>query len=396
MIQSQEGSRRLMKLHEFEGKKLISSYNIPVPNGTVISSLSDLHKAEGEVVKAQLLTVKSRGKLGAVKVLGNSSEAKKEVERILNKKFLEEEAELVLIEEKVNVKKEYYLGILYDTKKRMPVIVFSKQGGIDIEELAMKKPDEILKMHVDFSENLKKNEIKKKFNISDEVAEIILNAWNCFLKEDLKLLEMNPLAETESGYKAIDVSIEIDDDAAFRHKERSYQRKQTLTEREKKVKEIDKSDYRGTVKYMDLDGDIGFLAAGGGGSITCMDALLNAGGNPANYTEYSGNPSEEKVYHLTKQILSKPLNGLWIVGAIANFTRMDTTMQGVIKALAEEKPKFPIIVRRSGPFEKEGIEILKNASKEHNLDMTIYGKEMPMTKSAEILVEKVKKYKKRE
>ena len=384
-----------MKLHEFEGKELVSSYNIPVPNGTVISSLSDLHKAEGEVVKAQLLTVKARGKLGAVKVLRDSNEAKKEVEKILNKKFLEEEAELVLIEERVNIKKEYYLGILYDTEKRMPVIVFSKQGGIDIEELAKKKPDEILKLHVDFSGNLAEGEIKKKFDVSSEVVEIILNAWNCFLKEDLKLLEMNPLAETEAGYKAIDVSIEIDDDASFRHKERNYQRKQTLTEREKKVKEIDKTDYRGTVKYMELDGDIGFLAAGGGGSITCMDALLNAGGLPANYTEYSGNPSEEKVYHLTKQILSKKLNGLWIVGAIANFTRMDTTMQGVIKALAEEKPKFPIVVRRSGPFEKEGIEILKQAAKQHNLDMTISGKEMPMTKSAAILVEKVREYRKR-
>src|SRR3989304_8193815 len=101
MILLQKGSRRLMKLHEFEGKELISSYNIPVPNGTVISSLSDLHKAEGEVVKAQLLTVKSRGKLGAVKVLGSKNDAKKEAEKILNKIFGDEEAELILIEEKV-------------------------------------------------------------------------------------------------------------------------------------------------------------------------------------------------------------------------------------------------------------------------------------------------------
>src|SRR3989344_3922028 len=105
-----------MKPHEFEGKDIVSRYNIPVPKGIVISSLGDLHKADGEVVKAQLLTVKARGKLGAVKVLGSKKDARKEAEKILNKIFGDEEAELILIEEKVNTKSEYYLSILYDTE----------------------------------------------------------------------------------------------------------------------------------------------------------------------------------------------------------------------------------------------------------------------------------------
>ena len=124
-----------------------------------------------------------------------------------------------------------------------------------------------------------------------------------------------------------------------------------------------------------------------------MDALTSIGAKPANFTEFSGNPSDEKVYELTRIIISKPgLNGLWIVGAIANFTLMDTTMSGVIKALEELRPQFPIVVRRSGPHEKEGLEILKKAKKELNLDMTVHGAEMPMTKTAMIIKEKAEQY----
>ena len=124
-----------------------------------------------------------------------------------------------------------------------------------------------------------------------------------------------------------------------------------------------------------------------------MDALIQSGGNPSKYTEYSGNPSAEKVYELTKQIISKPgLRGLWIVGAIANFTRVDTTMEGIARALIEAKPKFPIIVRRSGPFEKEGLDILRKAAQDCGLNMQIFGKELPMTGSARMMVEAAKNF----
>ena len=140
--------------------------------------------------------------------------------------------------------------------------------------------------------------------------------------------------------------------------------------------------------------DIGFLAAGGGGSMAAMDALMQWGGSPANYAEHSGDPPREKVYALAKAILSKPnLSGLWIVGAIANFTRIDQTMQGIIDALIEFKPKFPIVVRRSGPYEKEGLQMLKDAAALYNLDVEVHGSETAMTATAKTMAEKSKLFK---
>ena len=171
-----------------------------------------------------------------------------------------------------------------------------------------------------------------------------------------------------------------------------------LTPREAAAKKIDEEDYKGVAgrTYIDLDGDIGILASAGGASITCVDALISYSGNPANYTEYSGNPSAEKVEKLARVVLSKPnLHGLWIIGATANFTRIDITMSGIINALKDIKPKFPIVVRRGGPGEEEAFQMLENAAKQYNLDMTCYKDTTPMTITAKILVEKVNQYKKK-
>jgi len=120
-----------------------------------------------------------------------------------------------------------------------------------------------------------------------------------------------------------------------------------------------------------------------------MDALIDAGGKPSNYTEFSGDPTEEKMYVLTKQAITKPgIRGCWIVGALANFSRIDTMMSGIVKAFEEVNPKFPIVVRRAGPFEKEGLEILKLAAEKNKWDVEVYGAETPLTKTAEIIVRK--------
>ena len=198
---------------------------------------------------------------------------------------------------------------------------------------------------------------------------------------------------------ALGMIIDLDDDASYKHKDRSYSPREVglgrdLTEREINVRKANETSYQGTIKYLELDGDIGFLAAGGGGSMESMDALIFLGGKPANYAEHSGDPPREKLYALTKAILSKPgLNGLWIVGAIANFTRIDQTMAGIVDAISEFKPKFPIVIRRSGPFEKEGLQIVREAAKKLNLNIEIYGSEVSMTSTAKIIVDRVTEFK---
>lgn len=167
------------------------------------------------------------------------------------------------------------------------------------------------------------------------------------------------------------------------------------TERELDVKKIDEGEgyYRGTAgKYIEMEGDIAILFSGGGASIANMDALAKAGLQAANYTEYSGNPPREKVYQLAKIVLSKPgLKGLWIAGGVANFTNIAETFHGIVDALDELKPTYPIVVRRAGPFEEEGMRLMKECAERNNLKMQFFGKETSMSDTAEVLANSVRK-----
>ena len=139
-----------------------------------------------------------------------------------------------------------------------------------------------------------------------------------------------------------------------------------------------------------MDGNIAVLFSGGGASIANMDALLKTGLRPANYTEYSGNPPREKVYQLTKIVLSKPgLKGLWIAGGVANFTNIAETFNGITDALDEIKPKFPIVVRRAGPHEDEGMRLMRECADRNNLNIKLFGKETSMSATAQILADMV-------
>jgi succinyl-CoA synthetase beta subunit len=161
---------------------------------------------------------------------------------------------------------------------------------------------------------------------------------------------------------------------------------------EKHARAIDAQSHRGVAgrTLLELDGDIAFLSSGGGASITCLDALLTYGGRPANFAEYSGNPERSKVYALAKLVLSKPgLKGLWVVGPTANFTDVYETLGGIMDAIIELKPAFPIVIRRAGPRDVEAKALVEQVAKDHSLDMVFFGEEMPMTESARVLLDKI-------
>ncbi len=364
-----------MRLYEYEAKELLKKHGIAVPESQLLSSAEP---PKFTVVKAQILAG-GRGKAGGVKVCSTPGEAAQAIQEMLHSTILKEKVDKILVEEKVDSNSLHYIAFTYDTDTGGPVLLYSDQGGVEIE-----------------NKNITKIPLDPGCGIyTTDDNKVPFDTWplyQVFAEQDCRLLEINPLAIVNNKPIALDAVIDLDDDAFYKHEGRTYPPRTpgagTMSEREQKVKTINDADHRGTIKYMELDGDIGFLAAGGGGSITCMDALLAAGGKPANYTEYSGNPPTEKVYELTKVILSKPLKGLWIVGAIANFTKVDATMQGVVQALEEIKPDFPIVVRRSGPNEKEGIQLLEEAAEQHNLNLQVFGKETPMTQTAKIITEK--------
>ncbi len=380
-----------MRLYEYEAKELLKKHNIPLPNGIVLSS-----KAPSPfvpcVVKAQVLFGK-RAEFGGIKICKDKKKADAAITKLLGATVKSEQVKSVLVEELIDLQAQYYAGILFDTDSRSPVLLFSVHGGTGIEV-----QKDVQKLIINELTGLTEQQAAYFLKDNKALAPLIVSLWNVFVKEDCRLLEINPIAQAKDGFVCLDAHIELDDFAISRHKESVYPERpasigRALTEREKAVKFANDADYKGTVKYLELDGDVAFLAAGGGGSITCMDALIDAGGKPANYTEFGGNPTDEKMYVLTKQAITKPgIRGCWIVGAIANFSRIDTMMTGIVRAFEEVNPKFPIVVRRSGQYEKEGKAILLDAAKKHGWDVEMYGAETPLTATAKIIVEKMRKH----
>lgn len=380
-----------MILYEYEGKELLAGQGIAIPEFQIVISPRDkITLSPPFFIKAQTLSGKRKG-VGGILEVKKSSEMSASLGRVLGAVINGEKVEKVLVEKKVLHQEEYYLSITYDTKVRGPVLTFSRVGGTGIEER------EVAAIPIDpisytFSP-------PKNVRVPQAILKTIPGLIELFFASDLLLLEINPLVVDALGVVfALDAKVKLDDSAAVRHPEWNYPPRAVAghipTEREIAAKKIDEGDYRGTAgsTYFDLPGDIAVLASGGGASLTAMDALLKADGKPANYTEYSGNPPKEKVNKLTKIVLSKKkLAGLWIVGAVANFTDIYETLSGILEALraVKPKPKYPIVIRRGGPKDKEAFEMLRKV-KDFNLHL--YGQEISITESAKIVAQEAKKY----
>lgn len=375
-----------MNLYEFEGKKLFAKHGISIPRGVVVRREENVKQAyeslgvKNVVVKAQVLSGK-RGKNNGIRFCSSAEEIETAVSDLFNINIHEQYVAAVLIEEKLDIIEEHYLSITYDTNKKQLVLIYSQAGGMDIEDVAEDKIQ-----NVNFK--IENKDIHLNIPYANEL-------WHCFLTEDARLVEINPLVKTADGcWIAADAKVALDDDAFYRHEEwKEFEPRIMLgrwpTEREIAVKKIDEGEayYRGTAgKYIEMDGDVAILFSGGGASIANMDALIKADLKPANYTEYSGNPPREKVYQLAKIVLAKPgLRGLWIAGGVANFTNVAETFQGIVDALDEIKPTYPIVVRRAGPFEEEGMKLLRECAARNGLKMKLFGKETSMSETASIL-----------
>lgn len=411
-----------MRLYEFEGKQLLRKANIAVPKGYFVSysemgavgadpqleRIFDELGGEGVVVKAQVLAGK-RGKAGGIQFAHSPDELQEIVEAMVGSELLGELVTGVLIEEKAAIAQEYYISLTYDTVNRQPVLAISKEGGVDVETFAREHPDKLVLKRFGPIVGLmpwmaRDAAVRAGFSGHElrNLADIAIKMWNVMVQADARLVEINPVVRTHSGdLMALDAAVLLDSDAQVRHPELNLPPRQAtgrpLTERELVAQAIDEGDYRGVAgKYVELDGDIGMLTSGGGGSITLMDAVAAFGGKPANYTEYGGNPPAEKVYRLTKVVATKPgLHGLLIAGGIANNTRVDVTFEGIAHALAEIRPEYPIVIRRAGPGEKEGLQLMRDLAQREGLDMEVYGADLLMTEAARIVVEKATAYRRK-
>ncbi len=400
-----------MLLYEFEGKQLFKNVGISVPVGQLISSSEDqqINISAPLVLKAQTLSGK-RAEGGGIVKIDNGQLTMDNLKKLFGKTVNGEKVERVLVEEMVNIEREYYLSFSYSTETRGTVLTFG-EGGTGAEGKGART------YPIDLTEEDSLGACL--IHLPGVLKDAAKKLWEVFIKYDCELAEINPLVvikgypstrsvvlqahhSARSGQSknplrilALDAKIILDDDATFRREIKFPERNlfgRPSTEREIEARKIDEGDHRGTAGsvYWDLDGDIAVIAAGGGGSVVNMDALLAFGGKPANYTEHSGNPPREKLKKLTKIVLSKPnLKGCWFVGGTANFTDIYETLMGFVEGLREvdPKPAYPIVIRRGGPRDKEAFEALKEIGKKEGFDFHIFGRETPMTSTAKIMVD---------
>jgi succinyl-CoA synthetase beta subunit len=402
-----------MRLYEYEGKLLFRKTGIRVPAGRVIDRDSDLSALDSQswpkVVKAQALKG-GRGKAGAILFPNTPEELRNAVDSLLGSVLFGEEVTRALVEEKVDIDREYYLAITY--RGDLPALIFSRQGGVEVEEISRTQPSGVIVEPIDISEGLDSRQahsILARAGVredAEELADIMLKLYKCFSSNDALLAEINPLARSAEGlFIALDAKVELDDEARFRQKtldlpeRRDFSRKTTGLELlALKNDQMDTRGAAGRMFYEIPGGDILILASGGGTSSEALDSIYLHGGRPAVFTEYSGNPTAEKVKGLTKIALSYPekIHGVWVVGGRANFTDIYETLVNGILAGIREIPDFdrrtPIVVRRAGLRDMEAFNALRHIRDNEKYTIFLRGMETSIGESARLLIHHANNY----
>jgi succinyl-CoA synthetase beta subunit len=371
-----------MRLYEYEAKDLLRSAQIEAPRPLQLDTLERLNYTQPCVLKAQVL-FGNRMRKGLIQPVLNGEafpDAVNIIRGALGKSHSSQTSK-ILIEPLIKYGPEMYLAIRYDTRTRRPALYFDPQGGTGIEERGR---DTLINYPLAELEESIPPALHSDLH-PDWVASLI----KLFFANDLTLLEINPLVIFQGRPIALDAKIELEDAAAFRHPQWQEYPPRTLFEREpsaneQRAKAVNAMDHRGAAgaSYFDFPGSVGILASGGGASLLAMDALLASGLRPANYTEYSGNPSREKVRALAEIVLSQPnLDGLWVVGGHANFTDIYETLMGVMDAVESAKlpPGFPVIIRRGGPRTQEAFAALRERAPALKLHLELFDSSFPIT-----------------
>ena len=367
---------RAMKLEEFQAKKLFREYGIPVPDGTMVTTAEEARSAAEQiecpvVVKAQVQTG-GRGKAGGVKLANTPAEAYMAADSILGLDIKGFIVERLLIDPAVSIAGEYYLGITFDRRKKLPVMMASASGGVDIEKVAAETPERIFFQEINPERGLRSFEAKQlAFQLFADkkkamaAVSIMMKLWDCFHGIDASLVEINPLAELEDGsIIALDAKIVLDDNAIFKHPIMEEMRLPTPSEQ----KELDAKSHG--LSYVQLDGDIGCMVNGAGLALATMDLIKHLGGTPANFLDIGGSSSPEKVIHAMELLVSDSNVKAVFINVFGGITRCDDVANGLVAALQEIKTDIPLVIRLAGTNEEEGIRILSDFGITALKDMT--------------------------
>jgi succinyl-CoA synthetase beta subunit len=364
-----------MNLHEYQAKKILKKFGIPIPDFGVASSVEEAKRVAEELqLDAAVLKIQvhagGRGKAGGVKFAKSKEEISKIAKDLIGMKMVNQQtgpegviAHKVMISKPLDIGKEYYIGAVVDRTRAAPLLIASPEGGMEIEEIAHKSPEKILQLPFSFEGKLRSYQLLRlcKFmGWSGEPAKkgmaVASALAKCFIETDASMLEINPLVKTPQGdIFALDAKLSIDDNALFRQPEiLSFYDPTQVSPQEAAAKEFD-------LAYIAMHGSIGCMVNGAGLAMATMDIIQLYGGSPANFLDVGGGATKEKVAEGFKIILSDPKVKAILVNIFGGIMNCGTLAEGVIHAAKEQQIQVPIVVRMEGTNVEGGKRLFKES-----------------------------------
>jgi len=364
-----------MKIHEYQAKDILRQYGVPVPRGEVAESPEKAREIASAlkckvVVKAQI-HAGGRGKGGGIRLASSPEEAYEAAQSIIGMKLVTHQTgpdgkivKKVLVEEATLTKQELYLSLVMDRSRECLVYMASQAGGMDIEEVASRAPEKIIKAAVSPATGFSPFHARKLFyglgldkSLSGHFSNIVKGLYQAFIEKDASLLEINPLVITQTGeLLAIDAKINFDDDGLYRHPEIKGMR-DTDEEDPLEVEAVNTG-----VNYIKLDGNVGCMVNGAGLAMTTMDLIKLAGGEPANFLDVGGGATAERVEKAFRILTSDPKVKVILVNIFGGILRCDRVATGVIEAASKIEKRLPMVVRLQGTNVDEGRKLLRESS----------------------------------
>jgi len=402
------------RIFEYQSKLLLKEAGISVPEGEAVSTPQEARRIAEKLGRPVVLKIQvwvtGRAALGGIKFASTPDEAEEAARGLLGLKVRNFVVDKVLVEERLDIQSEYFVGLVIDDAHKTPLLVFSSVGGSGVEEIAAKHPEKIVRLPVDVRAGLTEAQAREAGLMSGLAAEqaaalagFLVKFYAVARAKEARSAEINPLVVTADGrLVAADCHLVIDDYAVFRHPElgieiaREFDR--PPTELEKIAYKVEEKDYRGTFYFLQMaeagaadENLIGFHGAGGGGSMMSMDAVLARGFKLANYCDTSGNPPASKVYRAVKVILSQPgLRGYFASGSGVASQEQYHSARGMVKAFFEEKIDIPAVIRLGGNYEEKACEILHTYLRSRGFKVEGYGRDDSPEKCAARLEELMK------
>jgi succinyl-CoA synthetase beta subunit len=356
-----------MDLLEYQGKQLFARHGLEVSAGEAVTTVEDAVRTAETVgypvvVKAQVL-IGGRGKAGGVKLAGDEAQVREHAGNILGMDIRGHIVRTLWIEHASDIASEYYASVLLDRSAKQPLVIFSVEGGVEIEQVAEESPEKLVRHHVDALAGLSREEAldiarrgKADTDVVEGVADALLALYEVWLQEDATLAEINPLIVTpERQVKALDAKVSLDNNALYRHPEN-----QGLSDSENEDPIEHRAKEQG-VQYVALDCDVGILGNGAGLVMSTLDVVAQAGGRPANFLDAGGGSDAAKVKQAVSLILDNGAVKAVLFNIFGGITRCDEVARGLIAAFEDIKPEVPFVVRLDGTNDKQGRELLEQA-----------------------------------